>query len=148
MVGRGVTLPCARGGGPLLEASRALGATVIDHGLGEPAIELGGGCFRRRTELRQVVEGGHATAHDEHAFVTQRCERPADGDVFGRVEAALEGELDDGDVGCGERDDEGDERAVVVAALRVAAYVDAGRAEEFDDALGQVGRPRRRVAGR
>jgi hypothetical protein len=61
----------------------------------------------------------HAAADDQHVAVAQRHQRLADGDMFGWVQAGFQRQLHHRNIGVGIDQQEGDEHAMVQAALSV-----------------------------
>jgi len=87
-----------------------------------------------------VAQGMHGAAAAQHqdAFVPQGHRRFAQGQVAGRVQAVLDGELQDGNVGLGEHEDERRPSAVVQAALRADVAGQSRLLEQRSDARGNL----------
>lgn len=80
-----------------------------------------------------------AAAGEEDAGVAEGAESCAEGeDLFGRGGVG-EGDLDDGDLGVGEGEEEGDPGAVIEAALEFEGDVEAVLAEALGGLFGEVG---------
>ncbi|MNY16648.1 hypothetical protein D3C86_1499240 [compost metagenome] len=128
----------------LLVARRAVGIAerVVEppvKGLGE-AIGL-----RLIPEEGPQVVVAHAAAHDEHSLVPQGRERSPDGQVLGRIEVRLQGELHHRDVRLGVDQQKGDEDPVIQPARGILARFDPACGEQLAHPRGHLGRARGRV---
>ena len=91
-------------------------------------------------EEAEVVVG-KARADDEDAFVAQRGEGAAEGEVFGGRVAPAERDLEQGDAGVRVHDVSRDEGAVVVALLRVQPHGQARGLDQVMRPLCEIRRP-------
>jgi len=125
-----VGLTGRRGLLPFLQALRTLLWCAVAQGLLQPVIKGPGRLAGGGTELAQVVIG-EAAADDQHAFLTQRRQGTAHGDVGGRVTIALQGELQYRHIRLGVDHAQGDEGAMVESLLRIAGHRDPGVAQQL-----------------
>ena len=125
----------------------AVGQEVAAAAFGDGGVHPGGegfgfgvlrGVDGLAAEAAEVVGPG-AGADDEDAFVAERGEGFAELVVVGGAEVALDGNLQDRDVGVGVGEDEGAPGAVVEAAAMVHRAVQAGGGEEVGDVFGEGG---------
>ena len=116
----------------------------LRRGLVEPGVEGGGGAPVAVEEMLEIVIA-HAAADDHDALIAQRRQRLADRDVARGIEAALDRDHDDGNLGLRIDDQHRHEHAVVEAAAVVLADGEARRLDEALDFGGNLRRPRRGV---
>ena len=100
---------------------------------------------RAHSRGSSTVVGEASRCQDEHAFVAERREKPAEREMKA-VEPALDRELDDRDVGGREDEAKRDPGTMVEAAAGVAVHFEPARLNQAADPLGEFGRSWRRIA--
>lgn len=110
----------------------------IDHRFAQPGVE------RLGLRIGRAIAGKAAhvvitltAAEDQHALLAQRLQRPSDRQVRRGIEAALQRELHERNLGRRVHHLERHEYTVILAARRLAATADARRREQLAHAGGE-----------
>lgn len=116
-------------------------ATGIEQPGFKPFIHRPGAVRLRREECPHVVER-EAGADDEQRSIVRALQGPPHPDVFGRIEAFQQGQLDTGNVRARIHDFQRDEQAVIESSFAVQFGMNARRGQLPGDPCRQRGRAR------